>query len=159
MKHLLKIVFCTLLFPGLSLATEMSDDLSRCFGMKDIVSSHDAWKSDYYRFKDASVKLDFNTKFNVSFNGAKKIVSNIEKLKQASGLNDKDVLLDEAHRLFKAIDTHDITHSSALPVLQKGMGKLLDDMNHLIYEAEVKTKCQLSPQPIGIVPNTSKTAQ
>jgi len=123
--------------------------------MKNIVSSHNQWKYDYSRFKADYSNLSFDVRFNILFSGSKKVLSQIEQLKNLADIATRDELVDDAHRLLSDLEENNITRASALPILRSGIENLSDKMNFVIYQAQVKTQCELNPRPIGIDPKAS----
>ena len=153
MIRVLQFALLTLLFPALAQATAMSTEVSKCFAMKSIAKNFEDFRTSYERFEQESATLLTEDRFQVSYLGAQKIVRLIERLKVLADLQDSDPLLNDANRLFREVNANNITRESAMPVLTRGLVKLVDKMHHTISRAEIKTQCELTFKPIGINPH------
>jgi hypothetical protein len=153
MIRTLQILLVAVLFPVLAQATAMSADVSKCLTMKSIAKNFEEFRKTYDRFKQDAPTLSFEDRFQISHLGAQKIVREIERLKVLSELTGSDALLDEANRLFRELSLNNITRESAMPVLTRGLDKLIEKMDFTLDRAEAKTQCELTFKPIGINPH------
>ena len=68
-----------------ALASQMSVELSQCLGLKSLSQQHEAWKSDFHRFK-VDDSLSFNARFELSKASTKIILNRLQQVQEIASL-------------------------------------------------------------------------
>ena len=143
-----KLMFVTLLVvPNLGFATAMSPEKSMCLGKESLARDHASWKRDFNKFLKDYDKLDPETRFALMNNSLNKVLKRMNDLKKETSIKppNEDVTKD-ALRLYDAIHSGGITHTAASEVLRPGLGKLSDELDDMLFKAQVQNpNCDLVP--------------
>jgi hypothetical protein len=131
--------------------SQAATDPVRCAKMERVVQDHKKWSVGFEKFMGHYDQLSQEDKFKTSVPGTRRVLQDIENLRDLAGVNVNESLVEEAFMDLDNASLGDLSKPTANALLKNKMVQLKSAMADMTFAAQAKNpECNLgtvnSPQ-------------